>query len=233
MKKVGLVGGLGPEATMMYYQKIIKGVQQSMGRLDVLPPITVESINMYHLFELIESHEPADTVAYLAKAVDHLKAAGADFGVMVGNTPHIVFDQLQGQTALPLLSMVQTACTAAQAQHLKHLGLLGTAFTMSNDFFKKPFLHADIAISVPDEATQHFVHEKIVAELENGIVKPDTKKEFMAIVAKMVTTQKIDGLVLGCTELPLLLNQSDFEIPVLDVAEIHIQQIVREILSSK
>ncbi|WP_413627822.1 amino acid racemase [Fructilactobacillus vespulae] len=230
MTKLGIIGGIGPEATVDYYLSIIKQYQQSMGNQQVLPEITIESINMYHMFALLQDKKYDQVVAYLKTAVDHLEAAGADFAIMCGNTPHIVFEQLQQQTNLPLMSMVETSVAEAQRLGLKRLGLLGTRFTMENDFFVAPFERAGIEIKIPNPDEINFIHEKIVSELENGIVKPETKKQLLAIAERMISANHLDGIILGCTELPLILKPEDFNVETFDITKIHIAAIVKELI---
>ncbi|CAG58378.1 uncharacterized protein GVI51_D01089 [Nakaseomyces glabratus] len=227
--KVGIIGGIGPEATTHYYISIIKQFQDAVGSDKVLPEMVVESINMYHMFEMLEQRQYDDVAEYLAHAACNLQKAGADFGVMCGNTPHIVFEKIQGKTDLPLLSMVQCSLDVASAMGLKRLALLGTKFTMQNDFFKRPFEMAGISIYTPSPVEQETIHQKIVGELENGIVTPDTKSTLLTIINGMIKEHGLDGVILGCTELPLILNQRDFSIEVLDIAKEHINAIVKKL----
>lgn len=165
----------------------------------------------------------------LKGAPNKLQRSGADFGIMCGNTPHIVFNEIQNRTSLPLLSMVQTSLDKAKSKGLKNLGLLGTKFTMQNDFFKEPFENSEINIWLPSPTEQSFIHQKIIDELEQGIVKQTTKYSLLKIITNMVDKHDLDGIVLGCTELPLILNQSDLSVDVLDISQIHIEAIVKKL----
>lgn len=150
---------------------------------------------------------------------------------MCGNTPHLLFDQIQARTDLPLLSIVETAVAAAQQLHLQRLALLDTKFTMQSDFFIKPFWEAGIEVCRPSENNQSIIHQKIVDELENGIVKKETKQQLMTIINKMVQKDHLDGAVLGCTELLLILGQEDFKnIQVFDIAQVQIKAAVDQLL---
>lgn len=150
---------------------------------------------------------------------------------MCGNTPHLSFDQIQARTDLPLLSIVEAAVAAAQQLHLQRLALLGTKFTMQNDFFIKPFWEAGIEVCRPRENNQSIIHQKIVDELESGIVKKETKQQLMTIINKMVQKDHLDGVVLGCTELSLILGQEDFKnIQVFDIAQVQIKAAVDQLL---
>ena len=229
MQKVGIIGGLGPEATMMYYQGIIQRYQARQHSQTDLPELLINSVNMYHLFALLDQPDYPAAATYLAQAANELARTGADFAVMCGNTPHIVFDEIAAQSQIPLINMVTATAESAQAQHLHNLLLLGTKFTMGQIFFKQPFEQLGINIIVPTPAQQTTVHQHIVAELENGIIQPATKQWFLALIQAMAKAQQIDGVILGCTELPLLLKPTDITLPLLDTAEIHLDCIVNRL----
>lgn len=230
MKRIGIIGGLGPEATIAYYRSIIDGVQQSLGSRQVLPEISIVSVDMYRMFSMLDTEDYESVETYLANAADELQASGAGFGLMCGNTPHIVFDGIQRRTKLPLLSMVSTALHEAQHQGLHRLGLLGTKFTMQHDFFTTPFAQAGIEMHVPNPNDQEIIHQKIVNELENGIVRAETKATLLEIISRMIDAYALDGIVFGCTELPLILKPEDLSVSTLDIAAIHIQAAVDVIL---
>lgn len=229
-EKIGIIGGIGPEATINYYQQIIKLYQNKLGTNKQLPVITIESVNMYHMFEMLERKDFDGVANYVGQAANNLKAAGATFGLMCGNTPHIVFNQIQAQTSLPLMSIVDASLQKAQQLGLKRLLLLSTKFTMENDFFSEPFENYRIKIVCPSDEQQQFIHEKIVNELENGIVKPGTKQALLKLITQLQAKYQPDGIILGCTELPLILSQNDFDIRVFDIAQVHISAAVERLL---
>ncbi|GAA3619475.1 aspartate/glutamate racemase family protein [Secundilactobacillus similis] len=231
MKHAGMIGGLGPEATMNYYQGIITRYQDRQNSHTTLPELMINSVNMYHMFDLIDNKQFDETATYLANAANQLQRGGADFGFMCGLTPHVVFEQLQAKTTLPLISIIDTALQHAKRLGVHRLGLLGTKFTMQGTFFSQPFIDDGIEIVVPSPDQQTYVHDHLVTELENGIVLPETKRGLLQIIKTLVDQQHIDGLVLGCTELPLILSQQDFEFPVLDIAELHMDKITELILA--
>lgn len=221
MPKLGMVGGTGPESTVEYYQAIIKRYQDKTGNPEELPEFLIHSINMYKIFDLLDSGEEGELVAYLAAAVQDLQKAGADFAVLAANTPHIVFEEVRQETGVPMISIVEETFREADRLNLGNVGLIGTKFTMENDFFKEPFLADGKKLVVPNRDEQDYIHEKIVDELEKGIVKPETKDEFLNIISRMVEEDGIDGLILGCTELPMLIKPEDTKIRQLDTLEIH------------
>lgn len=233
MKKLGMVGGTGPESTIDYYQSIISKYQEKRGTKEELPELFIHSINMYKIFELLDGGKTDELTTYLVEAVGSLERAGADFAVLAANTPHIVFDEVQQRSRLPMISIVEATVRQVEEQSIEKIGLLGTKFTMENDFFKKPFVSEQKKVVVPEEQEQQYIHEKIVEELEKGIVNPDTKKEFLAIVNRMVERDNIEGIVLGCTEFPMIFKAGDLDIPQLNTTEIHVNKIVDTMFTEK
>lgn len=226
MRKLGIVGGTGPESTIDYYQSIITKYQEKVGNKEELPELLINSINMYKIFALLENGQTEELADYLTEAVRTLEKAGADFVVLTANTAHIVFDQVQQRASVPMISIVDETYKRTEGLGLEKIGLLGTKFTMENDFFQKPFLAGGKTIIVPTADEQQYLHEKIVNELEQGIVETETKQEFLDLVAKMTERDGIDGLILGCTELPLIFKPEDLAIPQLNTTEIHVKKII-------
>ncbi|MCM3741209.1 amino acid racemase [Oceanobacillus luteolus] len=231
MKKLGMVGGLGPESTVEYYQSIITQYQEKMGSKEVLPELFINSINMYRVFEFISKDDLQGLANYLVEAIETLEKVGADFAVISANTPHIVFDEVNQRVSIPVYSIVEETVREAEKQGLKKVGLIGTKFTMENDFFKKPFEDRGKEVVVPTEKEQQYIHEKIVAELENGIVNEETKEHYLAIIEDMVKRDGIDGVILGCTELPMIIKEDDLELPQLNTTQIHIDRIIELMFS--
>ncbi|UOQ83603.1 aspartate/glutamate racemase family protein [Gracilibacillus salinarum] len=229
MKKAGIVGGLGPESTVDYYQTFIAKYQDKLNSKQVLPELFINSINMYNIFACISENRLNDLTEYVGEAVQKLEAIGADFIVISANTPHIVFEEVSQLTKVPMISIVEATYEKAAEQGLKKVGLLGTKFTMEHDFFKKPFLENGKEIVVPSEQDQLFLHEKIVEELENGIVNPETKQSFLAIIQKMIAEEHIDSLILGCTELPMILKEGDVDLALLNTTEIHLDKMLEQV----
>ena len=231
IKKVGIIGGIGPESTVDYYQSIIANVQERLGSKEVLPELFINSINMYRLFQLLTNGQTEELIYYLAASVQKLKNAGADFVVMSGNTPHIVFEEVQEKVQIPMISIVEETLLYVKRIGIQSIGLIGTKFTMENDFFKVPFTAENRNIIVPNEAEQDYIHKKIVKELENGLVYEETKQRFLDIIEQMVKRDGLQGLILGCTELPMLIQKEDVAIPTFNTTDIHVKKIVDTILS--
>lgn len=225
MKKLGLVGGMSAESTIPYYHDIVYGVQKKLGR-DCFPTLTIESVNVFDVLDMCREQKYDELTDYLAEAVENLKNSGADFAALSANTPHIVFDRLKEKSALPLVSIIETARDEALRLNLHKIGLLGTIFTMKGEFFKKPFTESNIEVVVPTETEMELVNSRIINELERGIIKDETREEFLRIINRIKDEEGIEAIVLGCTELPLILNDKVSPVPCLDTMKIHIQTLV-------
>ena len=225
MKKLGLVGGMGPESTIPYYHDIVYGVQNRIGK-NFFPNLTIESVNVFDVLRLCNEQKYDELTDYLMKAIKSLIESGADFVALSANTPHIVFDRLKEQSTVPLVSIVEVTRDEAVRLNKRKLGLLGTIFTMTDDFFKKPFYSSNIEIVIPTTEEMEYINCKISSELELGIVKEETLENFQNIIKRMKEEESIEAIILGCTELPLLLNDEVSPVPCLDTMKIHIQHLV-------
>ena len=230
MKKAGSVGGMGPESTIIYYHDVVYGVQQALGRQEY-PELTIESANVFNILRLCGEKKYDELTEYLLSAVRALAAAGAEFAVLSANTPHVVFDRLAQVSPLPMISIVEAACDEAARRGLKKIGLLGTVYTMTEDFFKAPFTRRGIEVISPLPQEAEMINGRIASELEVGIVRQETLAEFQTVISRMRDEDGIEAVVLGCTELPLLLGDEVSPVPCLDTLRIHVDAIVRAILS--
>lgn len=229
MKKLGLIGGIGPESTVLYYTYIVYGVQERMGGR-AFPPVTIESLDVYRVLDLCARRDFDTLVDYLGQGLDALAAAGADVAALSANTPHIVFDRLTARSPLPLISIVEAALAEARRRGLQRVGLLGTLFTMREDFFAEPFEQADIAVVRPTSGEQQLIQARIADELELGIVRPETVAELRAIITRLKREVGIDAVVLGCTELSLALSDENTPVPCLDTVDCHVKALVDAIV---
>lgn len=137
-----------------------------------------------------------------------------------------MFDEVESRSPIPMLSIVDETCRRAETLELKKLGLMGTGFTMESDFFQKPFYEKGITVVSPDEEDQKYIHDKLMSEIELGIIKDSTREGLLSIVKKMIKQESIDSVILGCTELPLILDRDEFGIPFLNTTAIHVDSIV-------
>ncbi len=231
MKTAGIIGGTGPESTIAYYRQIITAYRQRKAD-GSYPSLIINSIDLKKLLDLAASGQLDQLTAYLLDEVRKLSAAGADFGILAAVTPHLVFDALAAQSPIPLISIVEVTREAASALGLKRLGIFGTRFTMEATFFPNVLQKSGIAIVLPASEERHFIHEKYLNELVNGIQVPETRAGFWKIVSRLKTEEHIDGLILGGTELPLALPEATYEgIPFLDTTKLHVERIVEQLLS--
>ena len=230
MKTVGIVGGIAPESTIQYYRLIIKSYREQKND-GTYPPILINSIDMKLMLDLIGAHQLPGLIEYLVGEVKKLSAAGADFGLLASNTPHIVFNDVRQQSPIPLISIVEATCLAVRALGVKKVGLFGTRFTMQGKFYPAEFSKYGIELVVPDLETQAYIHEKYMSELVNGIFLPETRERLLTIVEELRKKQGIEGLILGGTELPLIMNGNEQSIPFLDTTKIHTEQAVTKMLS--
>ncbi|KPK64672.1 aspartate racemase [candidate division WOR_3 bacterium SM23_42] len=228
MKKIGIVGGLGPEATVDYYREIIDSYRkQSHGDA---PEIIIYSLNLQDFPAIREREKIAK---WLAGALESLDKAGADFAVLSANTPHIVFDELESLSPIPLLSIVEETCRVVKGMHLKKVGLMGTKVTMSANFYQRIFSREDITLVVPTSKEQDYINKKLFSEILYNRIIEETHRGLLAIVKRMIDEDAIEGLVLGCTELPLILTKDEFGIPFFNTTRIHAESAVRYCLSGR
>lgn len=229
MKKVGIVGGMGPESTIPYYHDIVYGVQELVGK-DYFPKLTIESINVFDVLEYCRLEKYDELTNYLEEAIHNLCKCHVDFIVLAANTPHIVYDRLVKHIEIPIISIVEETVTYAKKKQMKKIGLLGTRYTMEGEYYKAPFIRENIYIVVPKEDEITYVSKKISEELEYGIINEETRKEFYSIIQRMVNEDKIEGIILGCTELPLLIEDAHCPVSCLDSMDIHIKAIIDKIV---
>ena len=230
MKIIGIIGGIGPESTIEYYRLILSFYREQK-RDGNNPSILINSINIKLMLDLIGANELEEATRYLTDEVERLAKAGAQFAIIAANTPHIIFDEIQAGSPIPLISIVEETRKHAVSLGLRRVALFGTTFTMQGGFYEKVFDKEAIAIITPSVDEQNYIHEKYMSELVNGVVLNETKEELLRIVARLKKDENIQGLILGGTELSLILRDGDDrEIPFLDTTRIHAESIVRELM---
>ena len=231
MKKPGIIGGIGPEATVEYYHLINEKYRDNITD-GSYPEILIHSIDMTRMIGYLGKNDMEGLVTYLGAAVNSLTAAGADFALLASNTPHVVFERLAEEASIPMISIVEATRDEVRKRGLKKPGLLGTRFTMTGGFYQEVFSQSTLDISIPVETERDFIHDKIFSELVFANIKSETKDEFIRIIKRMQKDDGIDSIILGCTELPLILFPEDsaaIGIPFLNTTEIHVDRIVAEI----
>jgi len=231
MKRIGIVGGLGPEATLYYYRILTDLCYDNKDLGRNLPEIIIYSLNLEECRAIMELGNWAELTAKLLGAFQSLYKAGADFGLIAANTPHMVFDDIKARSPIPLLSIVEQTCKVVARHGLKNVGLLGTRITMQSAFYRDVFSKHNISLAVPQKDEQNFIYEKIVSELGVGIMLEETRNRFLDITQRMIEEESIQGLILGCTEIPLLLTKGELGIPFFDTSKIHAQSALSYCMS--
>lgn len=229
MKRIGMIGGFGPESTLDYYRFIIETYRSEV-KNDSYPEIIINSMDINILLNMVENKQWDNLVEWLVKGIESLYKAGADFGFISANTPHIVYEQVNELSPIPLISIVEATLSRAQELGIKKIGLLGTKFTMQSNFFHKVFNKSNIEIVVPKEEEQEYIHRKLVTEIQLGQFAHETRKELLDIIKRMKDDDSIEGLILGCTELPLILTKDELGIPFLNTTKIHVESIIKNCL---
>lgn len=229
MKTLGLIGGTGPESTIEYYRLLVaKYREQADGHS---PPLIITSVDLKQMVEWMTAGNLAAVTDNLAAEFERLRNAGADFAALTANTPHIVFDELKQRSPLPLISIVEATCEEAQSRGLKTVGLFGTRFTMQAPFYPAVFSRAGIKLVIPNDTEQDYIHEIYLGELLKDLFLPETRARLLEIADEMKRRDNIEGLILGGTELPLVLRADEHNgMPLLDTTRIHVNKLVTEML---
>ncbi len=228
MKTLGIIGGIGPEATLDYYKALITTHREQNPNSDP-PSIIINSINMKKAVDLVTANRLAELASYFVEEIRRLEKAGADFGLLAANTPHIVFDEIARESPLPLISIVEATRNEARRQGFSRVGLLGTRFTMKARFYPEIFSRENIQVFVPSDLDQDYIHEKYFRELVNGIFLNETRHELTNIIRRMQEREEIEAVILGGTELPLILRDADPGLPFLDTTQIHVRAALEKL----
>lgn len=230
MKTAGLVGGIGPESTIEYYRFVVARFQARVPG-NHYPPLVINSIDMTTMLDLVGSRQFDALVGFLLPEVERLARAGAAFAAFASNTPHVVFDEVRKRAPIPLLSIVEAACDATAAAGYRRVGLFGTRFTMQGTFYPEVFEARGIRVAVPSPAEQEYIHDKYMTELLRGVLLPETRTRLIEIATALREREAVEALILGGTELPLILRGVSIPgLPLLDTTSIHVERIVSAML---
>lgn len=230
MKTLGLIGGTGPESTIEYYRLLTAQYREKADGNS--PPLIINSINLKRMIELMSAGDYGTVTDILVDEFEKLRKAGADFAALTANTPHIVFDEVQERCSLPLISIVEAACERVQALGFKTVGLFGTRYTMQAPFYPKVFSRTDVKLVLPNEQEQEFIHDKYFNELLKDMFLPETRTALLAIADEIKARDGIQGVILGGTELPLVLRDEEHNgIRLLDTTRIHVDRLIDEMLN--
>lgn len=234
MKIIGIVGGLGPEATVDYYKELIGFAGKlNNGESFNYPEIIIYSANLGKFIGKLQKEDYAGAAGYISECISKLEAAGADFAAISANTPHLLFDEIQKQVSIPLISIVESCRERAEQMGVKRCGLLGTKFTMNASFYSEVFAKNNIEVIPPEKKDIERINELLFTEMEHGIFKESSKLEILDMVQKMVNTQKIDSVILGCTEFPIMFREDEYlGLPFLNTTRIHVEAIMKRSLNA-
>ena len=221
MKKIGLVGGTGPESTIMYYKKLNYEIDRlSEGK--AMPDIAIESVNFRRAWDYVSKNKYDLLTDYLTDRINCLISGGAEVVSLTAVTMHMVYDELSGRIRYPIVSIPKVVSEEIATAGITRVGLWGTVFTMEQDFMKKDLISEGVQVFVPNEKERELIGKRIFEELEIGIVKESTLTELVEIINRMKEDNGIEGIILGCTELPLILNSDNCPVRCFDAVDIHV-----------
>ena len=230
-KTIGILGGMSPPSTEMYYNYLWRTYTQRFGNHGY-PQVIIFSVTMQDYRDYLEQ-ERWDAIGQgLAKVAQTLEAAGSDFLIIATNTMHLVYDQIQAGVKIPVLSMLDAVAEAIQSRGMSTVGLLGTKFTMEQPLYTKPLGEKGITVLVPDSDDRATVNTVLFSELGTGLIREESRAKFVEI-AQALVARGAEGVILGCTEIPLLINEAHVDIPVFDTTRIHAEAALRYALERK
>jgi aspartate racemase len=219
MKTIGLIGGMSWESSLEYYRIINETVREKLGGLHSAK-IVMYSVDFEEIETLQHQGNWDEATKLMIDAAQRLEKAGADFAIICTNTMHRMADDVQIAIDIPLLHIADVTARKIKEQGLQRVGLLGTKFTMEQDFYKGRLKNHGIDVIIPDEAQRQTVHDIIYNELCLGMIKQSSKDKFREVIENLAS-RGARGIILGCTEIPLIVKQKDYDIPLFDTTMIH------------
>jgi len=222
MKTIGLIGGMSWESTVTYYKIINETVKERLGGLHSAKCI-LYSVDFQEIEECQANGNWEKSGEILGEAAYNLEKAGADFIVICTNTMHKVVNQIKEKISIPILHIAEMTAEKILEKGLKNIALLGTKYTMEQDFYKSKLIEKGINVIIPDKNDIEIINEVIYDELCLGTINSDSKKKFLEIVDKL-RSKGAEGIILGCTEIGLLIKNEDTDVPLFDTAIIHAEQ---------
>ena len=225
MKTIGLIGGMSWESSIEYYRIINQKVREKLGGTHSAKCVMV-SVDFAEIEILQHEGRWQEATQMLIDAAIHLEAAGADFIVLCTNTMHKMAEEIQKNTSIPFLHIADATAQKVSSSGISTIGLLGTRFTMEEDFYKgRLSRNFNLNVVVPDENDRKMIHHVIYDELVKGVIRPESKREFLKVIEKLIL-EGAHGVILGCTEIGLLVKEGDCRVPVFDTTRIHAEAAV-------
>ena len=224
MKKIGLVGGIGPASTVDYYLGLIERCRAEFGE-NVYPEIVIDSVSLTTATDFLAQNDFDGNAQLMLKSLAGLKAAGAEIAAITANTEHIVWDRISDKFQLPVVSIVEATAAEILRKGYRKVLILGTIFTMKSGLYEKPLAERGITPILPTDEDKEKIANLFFPNLENGIVVPEDKVKMLEIVGRYVREKGADAVLLGCTELPLMIKDGDLDVPLLNTTRIHLNAI--------
>ena len=228
-ERIGILGGLTPESTVTYYLHIVHSYQRRFGD-HAFPEIVVYSLSFQRFEDWMEAGEWDRIAEALLSGLERLAAAGAGFAVMATNTMHLHYDRLVRESPIPIMSIIDVTAAAILARDLRSVGILGTRFTMEKPFYAEGLARHGIASLVPEKEDREYIHRVIMDELSRGVISEASRRSYLSIIGKL-TARGAEGIVLGCTEIPLLVRPEDTPVPLFDTAVLHAEAALERALA--
>lgn len=225
MRTIGLIGGMSWESTVTYYQIINETVKKELGGLHSAK-ILLYSVDFAEIEKYQSTGEWGKSAEVLSQAAENLEKAGADFIVICTNTMHKVVPEIQNHISIPILHIAEATADELIKKHITKVALLGTKYTMTQEFYKNRLIDRGIEVVIPDIAGIETVNDVIYQELCLGIISEESRKNYLQIIAELEKCGA-QGVILGCTEIGLLIQQKDIELPVFDTTLIHAERAAR------
>lgn len=224
MKKIGLMGGLGPASTVEYYLELVRLCQKNWGE-EAYPRIVIDSVDLGVHTEYFNRQDYQTIGDFIYESLTALKNAGAELAAITANTEHIAWDYVKDRLPLPTISIVDTAVDEIKRKGYKKVLVFATVWTLKSGLYEKAILEAGLTPVIPNKEDQIILGDLIYPNLENGIVIPEDKEKMIALAEKYIQENEADALLLGCTEIPLMIKAGDVSVPIIDTTKLHIQAI--------
>lgn len=229
MKKIGIIGGTGPESTVLYYKQLNTIISEKTNGKS-FPKLSIDSLDLFEVLSFIKEEKYDKLISCLNESVKRLIACDVDYIAFSAVTCHIVYDQVAALSPLPIISIPITTAKYLKDNGYKKVGLLGTIFTMNNDYMSLPISKEGIEIVTPNQKEKDIINNIIYSELEYGVIKPESVETLVNIVQRMKLDDGIEAIILGCTELPLVLNDDISPVKCIDTVNIHICKLAEMIM---
>ena len=219
MKKIGIIGGLSPESTVEYYKIITRKYNEIKGK-NAFPVLTIESLDLQEFTDLMIANDMQKVLEFLLAAAERLIKSGSELIILATNTPHVVFNDLAKKVKVPMLSIMDATGEAIKKQGLEKIGLIVTRFTMNFSYYQDALEKYSIEVITPTQDDKKIIDTIIYRELTYHILKEESKQQYLEVINRL-QQEGAQGIILGCTEIPLLIKQEDCKIPVFDTTTIH------------